>query len=67
MADADVAQRALLVAHRSILTTEDVHRRLTEVPELDEALELVVRDGLASRLGELAGVTRAAVRGAQLR
>jgi hypothetical protein len=34
-------------------------RRLADPPELDEALELLVRDGLVNRVGGLLGASRA--------
>lgn len=56
MTDPDAAQRALLrtllEAHPAMLTTEEVRRRLSDVPEWDEAVEHLVRDGLATQLDE---------------
>jgi hypothetical protein len=70
MTDHDFAQRTLLALllaeHPSMLTVEDIERRLGDVPRLREALDVLVRDGLASRLGDLIGVSRAAVRARQL-
>jgi hypothetical protein len=70
MTDPDAVQRALLgvllETHPSMLTTEEARRQLSDVPELDEALELLLQDGLATRLGELLGASRAAVRTRQL-
>jgi hypothetical protein len=70
MTDHDFAQRTLLglllEEHPSMLTVEDIERRLSDVPRLREALDVLVRDGLASRLGDLIGASRAAIRARQL-
>ena len=49
-----------------MLTVEDIERRLSHVPRLREALAVLVSDGLVSRIGDLVGVSRAAVRAEQL-
>ena len=71
MTDHDFAQRTLLGLlldeHPSMLTVEEVQRRLSNIPRLHEALAVLVSDGLVSRIGDLVGVSRAAVRAHQLR
>jgi hypothetical protein len=66
MTDHDSAQRgvlgALLEAHPRLLTDDELIARLPELPRVREALAILVGDGLATRLGDRAGVTRAAVR-----
>ena len=70
MPDYDSAQRTLLGVllqeHPRMLTIHDVHRRLGDVAGLDDAVKVLVGDGLARRVGDLLGATRAAVRAQQL-
>jgi hypothetical protein len=49
-----------------MLTIEEAQRRLSDVPRVDEAVEHLVRDGIANRVGELIGASRAPVRTDQL-
>jgi hypothetical protein len=58
---------ALFQAHLRMLGIEDLAAQLTEVPRVREALRVLVDDGLATQLGELVGVSRAAVRFQALR
>lgn len=66
----DHAQRALLglllEAHPRMLTIHEVQQRLSDVAGLDGAAKILVGDGLARRVGDLLGATRAAVRAHQL-
>ena len=66
MSDPDTAQRAVLdalfTAHPRMLRLDELAAQLTEVPRAREALRVLVQDGLATQLGELVGVSRAAVR-----
>jgi hypothetical protein len=70
MTDPDFAQRVLLDlllrAHPSLLEIGHVREQLPETPQLDEAIELLRQDGLATQLGGMIGATRAAVRATQL-
>ena len=70
MIEADADQRALLEvlldAHPAMLTFADIHRRMPDGAEADHALHQLMEDGLATRLGELVGVSRTAVRATQL-
>jgi len=50
-----------------MLGIDDLAAQLTEVPRVREALRVLVDDGLATQLGELVGVSRAAVRFQALR
>jgi len=64
--DYDLAQRAvlgaLLAAHPRMLGADELVDRLSGVPRVREALRVLVDDGLATRLGDRVGVSRAAVR-----
>jgi hypothetical protein len=66
MPDYDSAQRAvlraLLSAHPRMLDKDELTARLSDVPRVREALRVLVDDGLATRLGDRVGVSRAAVR-----
>jgi hypothetical protein len=67
MPDHDRAQRQilqlLLEAHPRLIGVDEVVRRLEDVPRVEEALRVLVADGLATTLGDRVGVSRAAVRG----
>ena len=64
--DYDLAQRSvlrtLLEAHPRLLDVGELDDRLPEIPRVREALSVLVDDGLATRLGDRVGVSRAAVR-----
>jgi hypothetical protein len=64
--DYDLAQRSvprtLLDAHPRLLDVGELDDRLPDVPRAREALRVLVDDGLATRLGDRVGVSRAAVR-----
>jgi hypothetical protein len=66
MTDPDFAQRvvlgALLGAHPRMLGLDELAAQLVGVPRVREALRVLVDDGLATRLGDRVGVSRAAVR-----
>jgi DNA-binding GntR family transcriptional regulator len=66
MPDPDSAQRAilgaLLEAHPRMLELDELAAQLADVPRVREALRVLVDDGLATRLGDRVGVSRAAVR-----
>jgi hypothetical protein len=66
MFDHDAAQRillgTLLEAHPRLLGLEELEAQLPDVPRVREALRVLVEDGLATRLGDRVGVSRAAVR-----
>ena len=66
MADYDSAQRAvlraLLAAHPRMLDKDDLVTQFAEVPRVREAIRVLVDDGLATRLGDRVGLSRAAVR-----
>ena len=65
MFDHAAAQRmvlgALLEVHPRLLELAELETRLADVPRR-EALRVLVHDGLATRLGDRAGASRAAVR-----
>jgi hypothetical protein len=71
MTDHDLAQRvvlgALLDAHPRLLDIDELVTQLSDVPRPREALRVLIQDGLATQLGQLVGVSRAAVRFAVLR
>jgi hypothetical protein len=62
----DLAQRrvlgALLAAHPRMLGLEELEAQLADVPRAREALRVLVDDGLATRLGDRVGCSRATVR-----
>jgi hypothetical protein len=66
MTDPNAAQRAVLAAlfdaHPRMLAIDELTAQLSDVPRVREALRVLVDDGLATRLGQLVGVSRAAVR-----
>lgn len=66
MTEHDSAQRtvlgALLEAHPRLVGADELAAQLTDVPRVREALKVLVEDGLATRLGDRVGLTRAAVR-----
>lgn len=70
MSDHDFAQRAvldaLLQAHPRMLSVDDLIAQLEDVPRAREAIRVLIEDGLATRLGEIVGVSRAVVRFAAL-
>jgi hypothetical protein len=69
--DPNTAQRvvldALFEAHPRMLGIDELVGQLAGVPRVREALRVLVDDGLATQLGELVGVSRAAVRFQALR
>ena len=66
MTDHNVAQRTvlrvLLEAHPRMLGLEELVALLDDIPRSREALRVLVDDGLATRLGDCVGLSRAAVR-----
>jgi hypothetical protein len=66
MLDHDAAQRTvlgtLLEAHPRLLGVDELEAQLADLPRVREALRVLVDDGLATRLGDRVGVSRAAVR-----
>ena len=70
MIEPDSAQRlvlrTLLAAHPRLIGVEELTAQLAHVPRVREALRILVDDGLATRLGDRVGVSRAAVRFAVL-
>jgi hypothetical protein len=66
MTDHDASQRmvlgALLDAHPRLIGVDELTARLPDVARVREALKVLVDDGLATRLGDRVGVSRAAVR-----
>jgi hypothetical protein len=66
VSDYDFAQRAvlgaLLDAHSRLLGLDELDDHLASVPRVREALQVLVGDGLATKLGDRVGATRAAVR-----
>ena len=65
MTDPNASQRAVLnalfQAHPRMLGIQELAEQLPEVARVREALRVLVDDGLATQLGELVGVSRAAV------
>jgi hypothetical protein len=53
---------ALLNAHPRLLDVDELAAQLPDVPRVREALRVLVDDGLATRLGDRVGVSRAAAR-----
>jgi hypothetical protein len=70
MTEANLSQRAvlstLLEAHPRLLGIDEVAAQVADVPRAREALRVLIDDGLATRLGDRVGVSRAAVRFAAL-
>jgi hypothetical protein len=66
MSDYDLAQRAvlraLLAAHPRMLGIDELVSQMVDVPRPRDALRVLVDDGLATRLGDRVGCSRAAVR-----
>ena len=66
MAGHDLSQRAvlgaLLAAHPRLLGIDELEAQLTDLPRVREATRVLVDDGLATRLGDRVGCSRAAVR-----
>jgi hypothetical protein len=66
MSDHDEPHRAvlrvLLAAHPRMLDIGELVAQLPDVPRAREALRVVIADGLANRLGDRVGLSRAAVR-----
>ncbi len=66
MTDHNDAQRAVLAAllkvHPRLLGVDELLERVTHVTRAREALRVLVDDGLATRLGDRVGLSRAAVR-----
>ena len=66
MTDSFSAQRAVLAAlldaHPRLMGVDELIERLVAIPRAREALKVLVDDGLATRLGDRVGVSRAAVR-----
>lgn len=65
------AQRALLTslleAHPRLFEADDLVARHADLRDADDALYELLEDGLATRLGDLVGASRAAVRFEALR
>ena len=53
---------ALLRAHPRLLDVDELTAQLSDVPRVREALRVLLDDGLATRLGDRVGLSRAAVR-----
>jgi hypothetical protein len=66
MSDHDLPQRvvlgALLDAHPRLLEADELAAQLHDVPRVDQIVRILVDDGLVTRLGDLVGASRAAVR-----
>jgi len=66
MPDYDFAQRAVLAAlldaHPRLLGIDELDAILGDIPRVREALRVLADDGLATKLGDRVGVSRAAVR-----
>ena len=66
MRDYDEPQRAvlgaLLRAHPRMVGIDDLEAQLADLPRVREATRVLVDDGLATRLGDRIGCSRAAVR-----
>jgi hypothetical protein len=52
----------LLDAHPRLLNLAELELQLPDVPRVREAVNVLVGDGLATKLGDRIGVSRAAVR-----
>jgi hypothetical protein len=57
-----IVLRTLLAAHPRMLGLDELVAQLADVPRVREALRVLTDDGLAMRLGDRVGVSRAAVR-----
>jgi len=66
MTDHNAPQRsvlsALLDAHPRLIGADELVAQLADVPRVLEVIRVLVEDGLATRLGDRIGVSRAAVR-----
>jgi hypothetical protein len=66
MSDHDSPQRVvlktLLEAHPRLLETNELAAQLPDVPRVNQVVRVLVNDGLATRIGDLVGASRAAVR-----
>jgi hypothetical protein len=66
MTNQDLVQRkvlrTLLDAHPRLVGASELAAQLPDVPRMPEVLRVLVDDGLATRLGDRIGVSRAAVR-----
>jgi hypothetical protein len=66
MSTHDAAQqavlRALFATHPRLIGIDELVTELAGVPRAREALRVLVDDGLATRLGDRVGLSRAAVR-----
>jgi hypothetical protein len=62
-----VVLRVLLDAHPRLLGIHELEAQLPDVPRPREALKVLVGDGLATRLGDRVGASRAAQRFDHLR
>jgi hypothetical protein len=66
MTDHNAPQRsvlsALLDAHPRLIGADELVAQLADVPRVPEVVRVLVEDGLATRLGDRIGVSRAAVR-----
>jgi len=66
MTDYDLAQRSvlqtLLDSHPRLMDAGELDDRLPNIPRVQEALRVLVDDGLATKLGDRVGASRAAVR-----
>lgn len=66
MSTHDAAQQAVLRAlfdtHPRLVGIDELVTQLADVPRAREALRVLVDDGLATRLGDRVGLSRAAVR-----
>ena len=66
MTDSDRTQReilrTLLADHPRLIGVDELRERISGVVRLDEALRVLVADGVATQLGDRVGASRAAVR-----
>jgi hypothetical protein len=66
MSDPHASQRAvlgaLLEAHPRLLELDQLAAQLPDVPRLGQVVRILADDGLVTRLGDLVGASRAAVR-----
>ena len=56
----------LLEKHPAMVTVDELDALMPDVPRIGEAVEHLVRAGVATRVGDLVGASRAAVRTDQL-